>query len=101
EGTVAPDYIRQVVGEARFLRAYSHFYLTEFFGDIPLVTKSISFDEAEMPRTSKTEVVDWILNEMDEIAPDLPLFYEGHSGRATSVAAYFLKAYAALCDSRW
>lgn len=101
EGSVAADYIRQVAGEARFLRAYSYFYLTELFGDVPLITASITIDEAEMPRTAKSEIVDWILNEMDEIAPDLPLFHDGHSGRATSVAAYFLKAYAALCNSRW
>jgi len=35
------------------------------------------------------------------VAPNLPLNYEGHSGRATNVAAYFLKAYAALYDKRW
>lgn len=101
EGKVAPKYLAQVIAEARFIRAYSYFYLTGFFGDVPLITKSISIDEATMPRTKKSEIVDWILNEMDEAAPDLPLSYEGHSGRATSVAAYFLKAYAALCESRW
>lgn len=101
EGSVSADYIRQVAGEARFLRAYSYFYLAEFFGDVPLITRSITIEEAEMSRTPKSEIVDWILSEMDEIAPNLPLFYDGHSGRATSVAAYFLKAYAALCDSRW
>lgn len=101
EGNVSADYISQVIAEARFLRAYSYFYLTGFFGDVPLITKSITLSESEMPRTQKTEIVDWILKEMDEIAPDLPLSYSGHSGRATNVAAYFLKAYTALCDSRW
>ncbi|MBB1287293.1 RagB/SusD family nutrient uptake outer membrane protein [Flavisolibacter sp. BT320] len=101
KGNVADDYIRQVVAEARFLRAYSYFYLTGFFGDVPLITKSITLDEAMMPRTPKTQIVDWILAEMDAVAPDLPLSYAGHSGRATNVAAYFLKAYTALCDSRW
>src|SRR5690606_22084804 len=101
EGNVAPDYINQVIAEARFLRAYSYFYLIGFFGDVPLITKTIAIEEAATPRTPKTEIVNWILNEMDEIAPDLPLSYSGHSGRATSVAAYFLKAYTALTDSRW
>ncbi len=101
KGSVAEDYIRQVVAEARFLRAYSYFYLTGFFGDVPLITKSITLEEAMMPRTPKTQIIDWILAEMDAVAPDLPLSYSGHSGRATNVAAYFLKAYAALYDSRW
>lgn len=101
EGTVAADYIRQVSAEARFVRAYSYFYLTGFFGDVPLITKSITLAEATMPRTPKAEIINWILDEMDAIVGDLPLSWPGHSGRATNVAAYFLKAYTALCDGRW
>ena len=101
EDEVDANYLAQVAAEARFIRAYSYFYLTGFFGDVPLVTSSITLDEATMPRTPKSEIVDWILAEMDEIAPALPLSYDGHSGRATNVAAYFLKAYTALCSSRW
>src|SRR5690554_3262831 len=48
EGTVAGDYINQVIGEARFLRAYCYFYLTELFGAVPLITEVISLEEAEM-----------------------------------------------------
>ncbi|WP_423129869.1 RagB/SusD family nutrient uptake outer membrane protein [Gaoshiqia sp. Z1-71] len=102
EATVSADYINQVIGEARFLRAYSYFYLTEFFGDVPLITQSITLEEAEMERTPKNVIVDWILDEMDAIVPHLPVYYDGNlTGRATSVAAYFLKAYTALCNSRW
>lgn len=99
--TVSADYIRQVSAEARFIRAYSYFYLIGFFGDVPLITRSITLGEAEMERTPRTQIIDWIIAEMNEIASDLPLSYSGHSGRATSVAAHFLKAYAALIDQRW
>jgi hypothetical protein len=55
-----------------------------------------------MERTPKSEIANWILDEMDEIAPLLPVYYDGNiTGRATSVAAYLLKAYAALCNSKW
>lgn len=101
EGKVSAAYLDQVIAEARFLRAYSYFYLTELFGDVPLVTETISLDEAQMPRTPKSDIVDWILTEMDEIAPSLPLNYTSNTGRATNVSAYFLKAYAALCSSKW
>jgi hypothetical protein len=100
-GKVDPAYLKQVEAEARFLRAYSYFYLTGFFGDVPLITKSITLEEATMPRTSQKEVIDFILKEMDEIVGDLPVSHAGHNGRATSVAAYFLKSYAALYDQRW
>lgn len=102
EGIVAADYIAQVTSEARFLRAYCYFYLTELFGDVPLITKSINLEEAQMERTPKSEIVEWILKEMDEIAPSLPVYHEGKvTGRATSVAAYFLKSYTALCNKKW
>jgi starch-binding outer membrane protein, SusD/RagB family len=101
ETKVDAAYVKQVTAEARFVRAYSYFYLSQFFGDVPLVTKSISLAEATMPRTPKAQIVDWIIREMDEIAPSLPVSYPNHSGRATSVAAHFLKAYTALCSERW
>ena len=102
EEVVATDYLNQVIGEARFIRAYSYFYLTELFGDVPLITGSITLEEAEMERTPKNVIVDWILDEMDEIVPHLPVYHDGNvTGRATSVAAYFLKAYTALCNNNW
>ncbi len=102
ESTVAPDYVKQVTSEARFIRAYSYFYLTGFFGDVPLITKTINLEEAQMERTPKKEIVDWIIKELDEIAPALPVYFDGNvRGRATRVAAHFLKAYTALCDGRW
>jgi len=102
EGNVDAAYINQVKSEARFLRAYSYFYLTQFFGDVPLITKTINLEEAQTARTPKKDIADWIIKEMDEIAPSLPVYYEANvRGRATRVAAYFLKAYTALCDSRW
>ena len=90
EGKVDAAYLKQVSAEARFLRAYSYFYLTGFFGNVPLITKSISLSEAVMPSTAQAQIIDFIIKEMDEIAPGLPRNYDGHSGRATNVAAYFL-----------
>lgn len=101
EGTVDATYLRQVIAEARFIRAYSYFYLSNFFGNVPLVTKSLTLSESTTPATSKAEISDWIISEMDAIAGDLPLSYAGHSGRATNVAAHFLKAYTALCAEKW
>lgn len=101
DDAVSADYLNQVIAEARFLRAYCYFYLTEFFGDVPLVTTTLSLETAQMARTPKSEVVDFIISETDEIAAVLPLYYTSNTGRATSVAAYFLKAYTALCNEKW
>src|SRR5690606_14781969 len=101
EGKVDAAYLKQVSAEARFLRAYSYFYLTGFFGDVPLITKIITLSEAVMPATPQVQVIDFIIREMDEIVADLHSIYEMSAGRDTNVAAYLLKSYAALYAERW
>src|SRR5690606_5889045 len=61
--------------EARALRAYYHMELLLFFGDIPLVTKSINPDENFLPRTPANEVYDFIVSELKDCAEKLPSSY--------------------------
>jgi hypothetical protein len=80
--------------EVRFLRAYNYFYKIMFYGDIPLVDKVlVSAEEANMSRTPKTEVENFILNELAEIATVLPVQNTIESGgHITKGAALALKA---------
>jgi hypothetical protein len=94
-------YYKQVIAEARWVRAFNYFLLTELFGDVPLVTTSLTLDEANLARTPKAEVVSFILQELDEAVPDLPATNVGITGRATKVAAYALKARVALYNAQW
>ncbi|WP_205511615.1 RagB/SusD family nutrient uptake outer membrane protein [Longitalea arenae] len=98
---LSDDYKKQVIAEARWVRSFNYFLLTELFGAVPLVTNSIKLEEAQLERTSKTEVANFILKEMDEAAPDLPAANVGKTGRATRVAAYALKARVALFNRQW
>jgi hypothetical protein len=98
---LSDKYYKQVIAEARWVRAFNYFLLTELFGDVPLVTTSLTLEEADLARTSKTEVVSFILKELDEAAPDLPSTTVGITGRATRVAAYALKARVALYNAQW
>lgn len=66
------------------------------YGDVPLVTKTLQLDEVNrLKRTPYTEVVDFIVRECDEIAPQLPIrqndFYL-ETGRVTRGMAMALKA---------
>ncbi len=61
--------------EARALRAYYHMELMMFFGDIPLVTKSLQPTDNEKPRTPKAEVYDFVVAELRECAQNLPIGY--------------------------
>lgn len=94
-------YKKQVIAEARFIRAFNYMLLTELFGGVPLVTTSITLAEANLERTPKAEVANFIIKEMDEAAPDLPATNVGITGRATRVAAYALKARVALYNAQW
>ncbi len=83
--------------ELRFLRAYFYFELFKTYGDVPLVTTTLTNGQANnMQRTPADKVVKFIVDELDEIATYLPISYAeepyAEIGRATRAAAYALKA---------
>ena len=83
--------------ELRFLRAYFYFELFKTYGDVPLVTTTLTNAQANnVTRTPKDQVVKFIVDELDAIAPYLPVTYTTEVGteigRATRGAAYALKA---------
>ena len=83
--------------ELRFLRAYFYFELFKTYGDVPLVTTTLTNAQANnISRNKSEEIVDFIVNEIDAVAPHLPLTYAvipgGEIGRATRIAALALKA---------
>lgn len=92
--------------EVRFLRAYFYFNLARAYGDVPLITKVLTEDEAnQVTRTPVAEVFDFIVKECDAIleADQLPVRYSdlvgdaanGSStdgGRVTKQAVMALKA---------
>ena len=83
--------------ELRFLRAYYYFELARAYGDVPLVLKSLTNEEANnVTRTPVQDVFKFIVKECDEIAEYLPISYRNEPGaeigRATRGAAMALKA---------
>ena len=98
-----PDYKNWVAQmelfpyELRFLRAYFYFELFKTYGDVPLVTTTLTNGQANnITRTSADEIVKFIVEECDAIAPYLPETYTtevfSEVGRATRIAAAALKA---------
>ena len=83
--------------ELRFLRAYFYFELFKTYGDVPLVTTTLTNAQANtIARTSADTIVKFIVDECDAVAPYLPVSYGteigAEVGRATRVAAFALKA---------
>ncbi|WP_420603103.1 RagB/SusD family nutrient uptake outer membrane protein [Flagellimonas sp.] len=87
------------VAEAKFLKAYYHFYLMRMYGPIPIVRENIEVSEGvdavRVPRNSVEEVTDYIVELLDEAIADLPtsIADEGSElGRITAPIAAAIKA---------
>lgn len=102
-----PDYDNMVQQfelfpyELRFLRAYFYFELVRAYGDVPLVTTTLTNAQANaVKRTPAEEVFQFIVDECDIAAEYLPVTYNDipsqEIGRATRGAALALKARALL-----
>lgn len=92
------DVKARMKAEARFLRAYQYFYSAQMYGDFPLVLTQITPEEAnELTRNPKSEVVEFVRDELQEIVDDLPVRYSGDAtGRVTKGAALALSGRVAL-----
>ena len=95
----------RMIAEARFIRAFLHFQLMTWFGDIPLLQKDVTIEEAQtITRAPKAEVLNFILTELEEVSMVLPTQQElpdVERGRLTSGAAMALKARVHLYESQW
>lgn len=54
----------QLLGEAKFVRAFCYFYLANRFGDVPLILNTDYKVNTSMPRTEKSKVFDAILKDL-------------------------------------
>lgn len=86
-----PALVATYTTEARFVRALYYFELWRWYGGVPIVTKTLTPDEAnQQKRNTAQETQQFILSELDAVAKDLPL--TNQRGRATRGAALAFKA---------
>jgi len=82
---------KRLLGEASFLRALYYFNLVRFYGDVPLITKLESIQDALIPRSPKEDVYKLIIADLQFAESSLPQTYtSANAGRATSGAAKVL-----------
>ncbi|HEY0669335.1 MAG TPA: RagB/SusD family nutrient uptake outer membrane protein, partial [Sphingobacteriaceae bacterium] len=63
---VTPAMKDQLTGEAKFIRAFCHFYLVNLFGEVPLITTTDYRVNRRAIRTSKNEVYTQIIDDLKE-----------------------------------
>lgn len=95
---------KQWIAEAKFLRAYSYFYLTNLWGNVPLVLTTDVDVSALLPQSSQETVYTQILLDLTDASKDLPTDYKNYDQeriRATKWAAEALLARVNLYLERW
>lgn len=89
--------------EARFIRAAYYFYMSQYWGGVPLVQKVLTVSEANsVTIDTKETVVDFVLKEMGEVADILPATRpDAERGRVTQAAALAFKGRLLMAEKRW
>ncbi|KAA0128312.1 RagB/SusD family nutrient uptake outer membrane protein [Chryseobacterium sp. SN22] len=98
----------RLIGEAKFLRAFSYFILVRSYGDVPLVDKV--FENSEEDRTmvftrrSKADIYAFIESDLQAAIaalPDKSAYTGSNAGRASKGAAHALLAKVFLYEKKW
>ncbi len=100
------EFAIRYVAEARFFRAYDYYRMFVRYGGVPLITKvlNLNSEELKQPRATRTEMIAFILDELDASATNLPKESElnnADKGRITWGAAMALKSRVALFEGTW
>lgn len=87
--------INRIVGEAKFIRAFTYFHMVNLWGGVPLrTTPTDDFENAALARSSPDEVYTLIVQDLTEASSALPPSYDGsvgnEAGRVTRFAALTL-----------
>ncbi|MCS3801018.1 RagB/SusD family nutrient uptake outer membrane protein [Niastella sp. OAS944] len=92
----------QLLGEAKFNRALNYFYLTNFFGDVPLVLTTDSKVSSKIARTASSTVIDQIITDLKDAQSLLtPVYYGTDKARPNKWAATALLARVYLYKQNW
>ena len=99
---VSAEVRQQVLGQARFLRAYYYFQLTTIYGRIPLRVKVETPEELQSPARDQADIYAQIEADCQAAALALPNAWTGADlGRATKGAALALLAKTYLYEKKY
>lgn len=80
--------VREILAQAKFLRAFFYFNLVKTFGGVPIRPETETVDKLVVPRSSREEVYAYIEKDLREAAIMLPNRFTGSSaGKVGSGAA--------------
>ncbi|MBA9077258.1 RagB/SusD family nutrient uptake outer membrane protein [Rufibacter quisquiliarum] len=95
DANMASDKKNNLLGEAKFLRAFFYFMLVQNFGDVPLSLTFNTSPNTTATRTPVKQVYEAIIKDLTEAIgqlPDKPATANGSKGKASKPAALHLLA---------
>jgi len=96
---------QRMKAEARFLRATQYHYLASYFKDVPLVTTTLTGEEANnVEKESQANILAWCATEFETAANDLPRFKDitsSEAGRACEQAALAFLGRTLMLMGKW
>jgi starch-binding outer membrane protein, SusD/RagB family len=101
---ISADLKKQLEGEAKFFRAFSHFYLVNLYGDVPLVTTTNYQTNLHIPRSPVQEVYQQIIADLKDaqiLLPEDYAFANNERVRVNKYAATTMLARAYLHVKDW
>jgi hypothetical protein len=94
--TLSAEVKSRLVAETRFIRAFEHFNLTKWYGDVPIVDHDATPEEAQtIARSPKADVIKFVVDELEAATAALPskdAIPASENGRITKGAALALEA---------
>ncbi len=82
---------KRMIAEARFIRACQYFYMSQYWGSVPLITKVLTSDEANnVSKAPHADLIKFTIAELTAAAADLPRTKDipaAEIGRASKQAA--------------
>lgn len=102
EEKIDAEAAARIMAEAKFLRAFYYYYLTQYFRDVPLSTVPTS--TGYIPVSQKSSVVDFIVSDLKDVIASNALpasVADAERGRASLGAAKGLLCRIYLYNERW
>ena len=87
----------QIVGEAKFLRAFAYHFLANCWGDVPLVLHETTAPKFDYERTPRAEVYAQCKADLTEATQNMKPVNQQPAGRASRAAAYHVLSEVNIC----
>jgi hypothetical protein len=90
---LSPDVKSRLTGEAKFIRAFCYWYLTQLFGDVPLTTTSDVNVNVMIARSPASEVRAQVIKDLQEAWSVLPVNNSNTVPGKSAAAAFLARVY--------